>query len=205
MTRPNIPNRQRIDGIGTALVDGPRSVRPPEEVDDYGWLEPAARIVLQTPAGVVRSLALFVDATAGRDEHYLPPVLRAAEWDRRTDLRRATGPGLAWPGVVVRLLRAGDDAAARVDETVADVQRRLAARPLGCRLRVFARDEARCLELEAPAWRDDDDGLSAALDAALDRIPALGVPLDVAAGWRERYPYDLARGHESGPWEWDYR
>ncbi|HET7456687.1 MAG TPA: hypothetical protein VFJ74_03465 [Gemmatimonadaceae bacterium] len=225
MTRPNIPERQRIDGIGGALVDGPRSLRPPDDEDDYGWLEPAARIVLQLPDGRVRSLALFVDATAGRDEHFIPPVLRAAEWDRRGDLRRATGSGLAWPAVAVRLLHAGDEAAVAVDETLADVQRRLAARPFvargaghapdartadaaarprGCTLRVFARDEARCLELEAPAWRDDD-GLGEALAAAMDRIASLGEPLDVNDGWRERYAYDLTRGHESGPWTWDYR
>ena len=211
MSKPHIPPRRRVDGIGEALVAGPKTLRPPLDLDDFGCMECALRVVLRTPAGEVRSAALYLDATPGRESDVLAPMLRAARWDRRGDLRRATGGKLDWPAVEVRLARlepSSVEAMVRVLRERFPVQALpsdLAFTPVlsadaGCTARLYFRDGPRRVDYQAPV---PDAGVEE-LAAVLDGLLPLGEPVALDAGWREQYDYDLDRGHPGGLWSWDY-
>jgi hypothetical protein len=91
---------QRLRRIGMTLVEGPRSLLPPEQLDDFGWLEPNLRLILRH--GFVRhseSVTVFCDNTVNRDSAFLAPVLRYARWVSAPDFK--TLP--AWPHVEIQL------------------------------------------------------------------------------------------------------
>ena len=90
MPKPQLQIRRRVTGVGEALLQGPFNLRPPPELDDYGWLERELGLVLRTPVGIAISAAVYVDATPEREECVVPPILRVAQWTRRADIRRAT-------------------------------------------------------------------------------------------------------------------
>ena len=54
---PGLPGRVVGPGTRRLLVDGPFSIRPPLEVDDYGWLECDLRLT-QSTDGVAESAAV---------------------------------------------------------------------------------------------------------------------------------------------------
>jgi hypothetical protein len=213
VSKPHIPPRRRVDGIGEALVAGPRTLRPPLDLDDFGCLECALRVVLRTPAGEMRSAALYLDATPGRETEFLPPMLRATRWDRRGDLRRATGGKLDWPAVAVRLARFEPS---DVEGMLRMFRERLSAARMmpnnvalapslapdaGCTARLYYRDGARRTEYQAPLPDAGVEDLAGALEGLL----SLGDPVAPGDGWRELYDYDLDRGHPGSLWAWDYR
>jgi hypothetical protein len=207
-----------VTGVGEALLQGPFNLQPPRELDDYGWLERELGIVLRTPRGVARSVAVYVEATADREENLLPPVLRMAQWNRQADIRRAQTGKLAWPTERVRLgSLAGREA--EVDLVIRALGRlaQLPFAPFGLgahrplpgmtagnagHYQLYLRNGIRSVEFEAPV-SDEDGGLSEAVLGAVEQLASLGRPIE-PTGWRESYPYDLDRGHGGAMWTWSY-
>lgn len=57
---PHIRTRHRVARVGNLLVEGPFSIRPPREMDDYGWLECDLRLT-HWRDGIIESAAVYVD------------------------------------------------------------------------------------------------------------------------------------------------
>ncbi|MDQ2808677.1 MAG: hypothetical protein M3Z04_17480 [Chloroflexota bacterium] len=95
-------NIRRLKRIAGALIEGPRALHPPQEVDRFGWLEPDLRLVHYDGPRMWRSLAIYTDDTMNREAGFLKPVIRAAHWNGRNDFGRGwTLPD--WPSVTVSL------------------------------------------------------------------------------------------------------
>lgn len=92
---------RRLKRIAGALIEGPRVLHPPEELDSFGWLYPDLRLIHYQGLITRRSVAIYTDDTMNRGANFLKPVIRAAHWEGRRDLRVAVLP--EWPSVVVTL------------------------------------------------------------------------------------------------------
>ena len=57
---PHIRTRHRVARVGNLLVEGPFSIRPPREMDDYGWLECDLRLTHWRDV-IIESAAVYVD------------------------------------------------------------------------------------------------------------------------------------------------
>jgi hypothetical protein len=215
---PHIKTRHRVVRVGNLLVEGPFSIRPPQEVDEYGWLECDLRLT-QSVAGVVTSVAVYVDDSMNREEDFLPPVLRHTTWERAEDIRRALAGEISWPTATVRLSHVGN-AQAEVDRVMRDVQARLGSAPFVVtglvtnravpnaepdprgEIQVFARNGIQRVEVATRAA--EDGGLHSAAVDAIASLTKLIEPISLE-GWRETYSQDLRSEALSGLHYWDYR
>lgn len=215
--------RARISRLGLDLIDGPFSIRPPAETDDYGWLECDLRLVIRSRAdGNPESVSVYVDDSANREEGFIRPLIRHAIWhDMAGDLRRAAAGEQLWPGVAVTI--GHFDRAEDVDVIIRELQGRLCAPPFAVmglvpdraipeiecdhdrgRMRLYSRNGVQSLEYESPALQNDG-GFTDAFFAAFSALRGAIQPLE-ADGWSESYQYDPDDLPDGGAfWRWDYR
>jgi hypothetical protein len=216
----HIQNRHRVARIGRLLIDGPFSIKPPESLDDYGWLECDLRVT-HWAADAVHSAAIYVDDSMNRDADFLPPLLRYVEWNRAADLRAASEGAIQWPTATVTLSYI-DQARDEIDALIRRLQTRLGSLPFSVfglsvdrsipavpsdhrgRISLYSRNGIQSVEFHAPT-SDRDAGLSDDMLAAVRALQGLRRPFRLGEGWRESYPYPLDAS-ELGPshW-WDYR
>jgi len=63
--------------VGNQILEGPRSIFPPREIADYGWLEPSLLIILRKIDLIIfESIALFCDDSVNRESDFLSPMVR---------------------------------------------------------------------------------------------------------------------------------
>jgi hypothetical protein len=216
----SISARHHVARVGNLLVEGPFSIRPPDSVDDYGWLECQLRLTHWTDESV-ESAAVYVDDSMNRQEAFLSPVIRHLRWTKAQDLQSAAAGELRFPNVSVSLSYFAG-AETEVDALIRGVQTRLSHPPLvpsglttdrsvpdlpgDFRSRVMAYASNGAQGVEYRAWSSPaDNGLSEAIVTGIARLRSLISPLDLAAGWRESYPYALTSADLGSSWWWDYR
>ncbi len=215
---PHISTRRRVARAGNLITEGPYSIRPPRAFDDYGWLEASLRLV-HWRGGSVESAAVFVDASANREDGFLAPVVRHAVWAKGEDLKRAITGQITWPGVTVTLAIIKDRSA--IDVLIREVQGCLAQIPLvpfglsadrsvpevptdeRGRIRVSCSNGVQTVEYET-ATSPSDGGLTNVALAGIAALRGIGPALNLE-GWRESYPHSLV-GEDSGEsWWWHYQ
>jgi hypothetical protein len=198
------------------LVEGPRSLLPPEQLDDFGWLEPNLRLIWRP--GIARgleSLIVFCDNTVNRDSDFLVPVLRYARWDAARDLEALP----AWPQMEIQL---GYFEARR--DWVSNQVRRIEAALTHAPYIPFGLQAQRDIpEIEVAEDRGDIEiHCSNGLQSITWRAPALpaGDPLNDTffavltelratmealprAGWQEVYDHDPTKNQAHRAWYWD--
>ena len=217
---PHIHTRHRVVRTGNLLIEGPFSIKPPPAIDDYGWLEAELRLSHWRADGVIESIAIYVDDSTNREEAFLPPMIRSATWNNKSDdIRRALAGDLAWPNVNVSLSYVGA-AEGEVDAIVRGIQvclARVPFVPVGLvadrslpdlppeprgRLAVYTRNGLQAVEVEL--WtRGTDAALNEAILDGLDSLRSFVRPIDTA-GWRESYRFPITRTDILNFDWWDY-
>jgi len=216
----NIQARHRVARLGSLLVEGPFSIRPPEQIDDYGWLECEFRVTRRM-GSVVESAAVYVDDSSNRETGFLPPIIRHVHWERAGDIRRALDGALDWPTAVVTLSYF-EDARTEVNGLIQRMQERLASLPFvpfglsadrsmpdiptddRGRIGVYSRNGLQSVEYAGPTSQSDT-GLTDQVVHAINRLQALLRPIELHTGWRESYQFPLASNDLGGSHWWDYR
>lgn len=201
------------------LVDGPFSIKPPTELDDYGWLECQMRLT-HWAGGVVESAAVYVDDSMNREEGFLTPLLRHVRWEQANDLRRAIAGELEWPTAVISLTPIHEHRAA-ADALVREIFRHAASLPLvpfglsvdravpeididdRGRLLLFVSNGVQNVEFSAPT-SGADAGLSDVCLHGIATLREMVRPMALDVGWRESYPYPLSATDLGGSHWWRY-
>jgi hypothetical protein len=214
---PHIRTKRRVVRVGNLLVEGPFSIRPPRDVDEYGWLECDLRLT-QVSDGVITSVAVYVDDSMNREEDFLEPVLRHVRWQRAEDVRRALAGEISWPTATVTLSHFGT-ARADVDLLMREIQGRLSTAPFIVtglvtdrsvpnaepdprgEIQVFARNGVQ--RVEVATWAAEDAGLHSVAADAIASLSRLMQPLRLD-GWRETYSHQLDSDTLGGLYYWDY-
>lgn len=215
---PHIQTRHRVVRIGSLLVEGPFSIRPPREADDYGWLECDLRLT-HWNGGLSESVAVYVDDSLNREEDFLEPVIRYVHWEKVRDIRRALVGEITWPTATVALSYFRE-ARTEVDRLMRDVQAHLTGVPFSAtglvadrsvpdrtrddrgEVEVYARNGVQRIEIST--WAADDGGLHTAAINGIAALKALLRPLALD-GWSENYAHDLLSEEFGATRRWDYR
>lgn len=209
--------RRRIAQIGARLIEGPRSIIPPEELDDFGWLEPDLHLRLYHIHSVIReSLTIFCDNTINREEGFLDPVLRYARWNwskDRVDLPK-------WPSVDVTLSHFNEHKAL-VDEQIRRIQTALSEYPFVVSglildhqlpddvdvnwdrgmLTIITSNGMQSMEFHSPA-PSEGNTLGDLFFEVFSSLRSILQPMS-GAGWKEAYDIDLDANYPLKSWYWD--
>ncbi|HUS15288.1 MAG TPA: hypothetical protein VM536_09760 [Chloroflexia bacterium] len=210
---------RRLKKIGSRLIEGPRSLIPPRELDDFGWLEPNLRLVWLS--GRRReSLIIYCDETMNREAGFLTPVLRHARWNSLRDLRDVPIP--VWPSVRIHLssLETVQDQAGAAIRRIETAMSRPPYIPFGLNAHrdvpsvdfgETAEDRGH-MEIECrngtqtltwTSWAlGPGDAFSDLFFATIDELRALVVPMP-RGGWQEAYDFDLTADPIRRSWYWD--
>ncbi len=212
-------NRQsgRLKRIASALIEGPRVLHPPKELDHFGWLYPDLRLVHHEGLITQRSVAIYTDDTVNRDANFLKPVIRSAHWNGRNDLRVATLPD--WPSVVVALSHF-EDHRTWVSEQIKAIQTALTQLPFvpyGLsaerdgpdvgedwlqNLEIYTNNGGgQSVEFHSPVLPAGDP-LTDCFFAVFDGLLAIMQPL-TWEGWSEVYDTDLTDRDLPKSWYWN--
>ncbi len=77
----------QIRNIGQRLLDGPRSIIPPNVGNC--WLEKDISIYTNDfPEVRIEEISLWSDSTINKDSNFFKPVIRFAHWERKNDLEK---------------------------------------------------------------------------------------------------------------------
>lgn len=76
----------QIRNIGETIVEGPRSLLPPNNNDD--WLEKDVSIYTNDiPELRIQGISLWTDSTMNKESGFLKPIIRFTHWERQNDLQ----------------------------------------------------------------------------------------------------------------------
>ena len=208
--------RRRILRLAKAFVEGPRSLIPPEELDDFGWLEPELKLRWwHNGYRAWESLIIYCDNTVNRDEHFLKPLIRYARWERQKDMRQMP----AWPTVDIRLSYF-EEHLDWVNAKVKLLQDALAHAPFvafgltlqrdapdmqldGARgtISIYSRNGIQAIEYTSDALPPGDKVTELFFDTFQDLLNIMQ-PIS-REGWKEAYDYDWSDTDVRKSWYWD--
>jgi hypothetical protein len=90
----------QIRNIGQTLLEGPRSILPPNAGGD--WLEKDISIYTNDfPEVRIEQISLWSDSTMNKESDFLKPLIRFAHWERKNDLQK--GREINFPDVRIFL------------------------------------------------------------------------------------------------------
>ncbi len=206
--------RRKRNILGRLLIEGPRAILPPKNIDEDGWLEPVL-FIRERSCGwtVIESVMLLCDSTMNRDRSFLTPMIRQALWEREKDLDDKDS---LYPHVQIKLGMASDwNAVKRIGRRI---QRSLLSPPFivygHSKTRSVPRIETSCTGAEYLVRTDnglqsiefssvelDSDPVSSVLRESKTTLRSLVMPID-PVNWRERYNYNLPSQTPQESWDW---